>query len=144
MAARRWREPRRAPHLFLLASWIAGASAAILIQRYSYGSYHFLLLIVPLGLLAICGAEAALDRLELAGRSQARAAELMLLALLLVACVPVGSKALALYRAHTQPEGLGAAYRRILMPSYDSAQRAAAVISGDSARPGAAFVFAIR
>jgi hypothetical protein len=141
MAVRRLREPRRSPGLLLLASWIAGAAAAILVQRYYYGSYHFLLLIVPLGLLAICGAEALLDRSAAGGRSGPRAARLLLLALLLVAAVPAGGKALALYRASAQPEGVGAAYRRILMPSYPAAQRAAAAISGDSARPGAAFVF---
>jgi hypothetical protein len=139
MALRRLREPRRSPGLLLLAGWIAGAAAAILVQRYYYAGYHFLLLIVPLGLLAICGAEAALERSVAGGRWQPLS--LLLLALLLVAAVPAGVKALALYRARAQPEGMGAAVRRILMPSYPAAQRAAAAISGESARPGAAFVF---
>jgi 4-amino-4-deoxy-L-arabinose transferase-like glycosyltransferase len=129
-------------HLILLASWIAAGSAAILVQRYYYGAYHFLPLLVPLGLLALRGAEVALDDPAAAGRPDARAAVQILLLLLLVGlAIPLVSKTQALRAARAEAGPLPDAYRRVLMPSYAPALRAAAAVSQDSAQPGAAFVF---
>src|SRR5262245_52813837 len=135
--------PRRPdPSRHLLASWIAAAAAAILVQRYYYGAYHFLLLLVPLGLLALRGAEVALDDPAAADRPDARAAVQILLLLLLVGlAIPLVSKTQALSAARAEPGPLADAYRRVLMPSYAPALRAAAAVSQDTAQPGAAFVF---
>jgi hypothetical protein len=129
-------------HLMLLASWMVGGAAAILVQRHDPGPYHFLLLLVPLGLLAIRGAEVSLGELALAGRREMRAGVQILLLLLLVGlAIPVVGKLQALWAARAQPGALADAYRSVLMPSYASSLRAAAALEQDSARPGAAFVF---
>jgi hypothetical protein len=142
-ALRGARPRRRDASRLLLASWIAAGAAAILIQRCDYGADHFLLLLVPLGLLALRGAEVALEEDPAAAdRLDARAAVQILLLLLLVGlAIPLVSKTQALRAARDEPGALADAYRRVLMPSYGPALRAAAAVSQESAQPGAAFVF---
>jgi hypothetical protein len=141
-AMRRARPRRRDASRLLLASWIAAGAAAILVQRDYYGAHHLLVLLVPLGLLALRGAEVALEDPAAADRSDARAAVQILLLLLLVGlAIPLVSKTQALRAARGEPGVLADAYRRVLMPSYAPALRAAAAVSQESAQPGAAFVF---
>jgi hypothetical protein len=129
------------PQRSLLLGWISAAAVVVLAQRLHYAAYLFLVFVVPLGLLALRGAEAALDRLALGARAQARVAAWIVLPLLCAAAAPLGPKLLSLYDAGRAPGALGDAYREALWPAYGPALRAAEVVRAAGTRPGAAFVF---
>jgi hypothetical protein len=53
----RWRGRREEWLTVQLVAWVVVAAAVILVQRYSWWDYHFTLFIVPIGLLAVRGAD---------------------------------------------------------------------------------------
>ena len=125
--------------VLLLMTWVAAAAGAILLQRFHYWPYHFLLFVMPLGLLVLRGADAALDRIVPAG--EYLGVTLVLVPVLLTAALPVGPKVLAIYDAMNGSGGVGDGYRRLMSPTYTPSRAAAAAISETAARPGPVFVF---
>lgn len=97
-AGLRWRG-RRAEWLTVqLAAWVVLGAAVILVQRFSWWEYHFTIFIVPVGLLAVRGA----DGLIAAVRPSRRPAVAVLAAGLLFV-TPVAIAGVQTWRADLEP-----------------------------------------
>jgi hypothetical protein len=58
---------RRSAFGWTLAAWLLSSSLAILVQRFSWWQYHFIIFFVPIGLLAVAGADACLQWMRTLG-----------------------------------------------------------------------------
>jgi hypothetical protein len=128
---------RHAVHLLL--GWIGAAALGIAVQR-NFWPYHYLLLVMPVGLLVLLGIAEAIERLKNTVHPT-RIAAFVAAPLLLTACVPVASKMLTLYDATQAPGDFVENYYSKLSPDYAHLREAAAAISGPGAREGRVFVF---
>jgi hypothetical protein len=141
----RWRGRQREWMTVQLVVWIVMGVAAVLVQRFSWWEYHFILFIVPVGLLAIRGA----DGIIAAVRPDRRHATALVLAIVLVAA-PVAASGVRLGTAGVAPiEVLGSAgdeaallaHHRATSDTYDEIWRDTRFLLEPDAIPGPIYVF---
>ena len=127
-----------------LRLWLLAGVLVILVQRWSWWQYHYLLLLTPLGVLGAAGAGAlwsGLDRLG-AGAPRARclaAAGLVALFAGLLGLAAMKTVLLARERFALTPADR-AAYQRRVSPLYLGFSQDVALLNGPGRRPGAIFV----
>lgn len=123
-----------------LIAWVATGAAVVLAQRTSWWQYHWLLLDVPLGVLAATGASALWQSVP-ADHLARRAAAVSALALFAAPGLLVVEKATLLARDHF---ALGAAHRRAYQERvsqlYQRADDETAFLADSTARPGSIFI----
>jgi uncharacterized MnhB-related membrane protein len=114
------------------------------VQKFSWWEYHFVLFMVPVGLLAVRGA----DGLIAAVRPSARGLVSVVLVLVLFA-TPVAVTVARVWRAGFEPVGiLGSLgdeatvreYQRRRSPTYESIWQSTAFLRGSDALPGPIYV----
>ena len=123
----------------LLLAWSGAAALGITVQR-AFWPYHYLLLVMPVGLLVLLGITETIERLRSIIHSP-RLAAFVVAPLLLTACVPVASKMLTLYDATQVLGDFRENYYSKISNEYANLRAAAAAISGPGAREGRVFVF---
>jgi hypothetical protein len=126
---------RYAVHLLL--AWIGAATLGIAVQR-NFWPYHYLLLVMPVGLLVLVGIVETIERLKNINHP-IRIAAFVAAPLLLTACVPVASKMLTLYDATQAPGDFIENYYSKISPPYADLRAAAAAISGPHAKAGSTY-----
>jgi hypothetical protein len=126
-----------------LVSWLLAGFAMILIQRYSWWEYHFLLLTVPLGILAAHGIEAVWLRIKAAGDQPKLkwtfATFLLLLFLPAEGTFAIDSMLLARFHFALSAENRFALQERI-NPEYALAEQEAGFLRDPAKLPGPIFV----
>jgi hypothetical protein len=141
----RWRGRQREWLAVQLVVWIVMGAVAILVQRFSWWEYHFTLFIVPVGLLAIRGA----DGIIAAVRPDRRRATALVLAIVLVAAPGVAT-GVRLWTAGVEPVGmLGSAgddaallaHHRATSDTYEEVWRDTRFLVEPDALPGPIYVF---
>lgn len=130
-----------------LVLWIATGLAVILVQRWSWWQYQYLLLSVPVGILAARGIDQLVAAVApsgiLLGRWEARVA---LAGTLLLFCPLAAGKAahksviLARHGFAFRAEDRGRYQRRMSTGGYATIQAEVAFLSAPGARPGSLFV----
>jgi len=137
---------RRTEYLSLaLLIWVATGFGVILLQRQSLWDYHYLLLAVPLGILAARGADDLWSRRSGTAPWNARRGRVLAALALVVLCSPVvykaAKKGLLLARHHgARREEDRAAYCGELNGNYLAAREEARAISEPGRSPGAIYV----
>lgn len=128
----------------LMWAWLIAGMAVILVQRFSWWTYHMPLLFVPTAVLAVIGIDAVLTWLrERAGawpRPRAVASILLFVPALAATAVPMREKAERLLDAYQNPDS-GIAGFRSHYEEYKHAIRKARVLNEDDALPGKIYVF---
>jgi len=128
----------------LMWVWIITGITVILLQRFSWWTYHMALLFVPTAFLAVRGIDLVLtwvrERTEAGAWLRAGAFALLLLPPLAATAFPVRDKALDLLLAYRNPEEAISGYHEDY-PEYGRATRIAAMVNWDNASPGRIFVF---
>lgn len=128
-------------------AWVVVGLAVIVIQRLSWWEYHFLLLFVPVGVLAVRGVDLALSRF--APLVTARRRSTALLCLLLVApavayeLVPWGANLRRAATVMIAGGSFGEPYQRSEpgYPDYDQLWQETRFLFEPDARPGPIYVF---
>jgi uncharacterized MnhB-related membrane protein len=140
----RWRGRRQEWLAVQMLVWLVVGAAVILVQKFSWWEYHFVLFMVPVGLLAVRGA----DGLIAAVRPSARGLVSVVLVLVLFA-TPVAVTVARVWRAGFEPVGiLGSLgdeatvreYQRRRSPTYESIWQSTAFLRGSDALPGPIYV----
>jgi hypothetical protein len=122
----------------LLIGWTMAGLTLVLVQRIHFWAYHFIPLVIPVGLLAVMG----IDRgVRLIGHRLGASTAAAVLALPLVATMaaPLSVKLLALWDASSSA-AWRADYQERVAPGYAAVRRAAAVVAR-SPHPGTVVVF---
>ncbi len=141
----RWRGKHREWLSVQLTAWVVMGVVAILVQRFSWWEYHFILFIVPVGLLAIRGA----DGIVAAVRPDRRRAAALVVAIVLVAA-PAIATGVRLGTAGLKPiEVLGSAgddaallaHHRATSDTYEEVWRDSRFLMEPGALPGPIYVF---
>jgi hypothetical protein len=144
-AGLRWRGRHREWLSVQLVAWIVMGAVAILVQRFSWWEYHFTLFIVPVGLLAIRGA----DGIIAAVQPDRRRATALVVAIVLVVA-PVVATGVRLGTAGADPiKALGSAgddaalldHHRAVSHTYEEIWRDTRFLVEPDALPGPIYVF---
>lgn len=137
--------PEARPWRNAMLAWIAAAAVVIVVQRFSWWEYHFILFVVPIGTLATLGSDALVERLARYREPRRR------LTLTLAVCVAVAISVLPLARAERRLATLIATnapfsragaerYRRAQSREYAEAGEVAALLPRRGPRPTSIFV----
>jgi hypothetical protein len=141
----RWRGRHEEWLTVQLVSWVVVGTVVILVQRFSWWDYHFTLFIVPVGLLAVRGA----DGLIVAARDAWRSAIAVVLALFLFATPALavatrlaihGFEQLAILTELGDRDRVRD-YQRGLSEKYDQVLTEIATLEARGARPGPIYTF---
>ncbi len=141
----RWRGRRADWMTVQLAAWVVVGAAVILVQRFSWWEYHFTLFIVPVGLLAVRGADGLI---EAAQPSRRRVVAVLAAGLLFV--TPVAVAGVRTWRADFEPLAvLGSlgdpavllASHRARSDTYEEIWQDTRFLVGPDALPGPIYVF---
>jgi hypothetical protein len=128
----------------LAVAWLIAGAAIILMQRFSWWTYHMTLLFVPTALLAARGIDVALtwlrDRAGADWKPRAVAIALLLLPGLAAVAIPARDKALDVAQALRNPEIGIAGYQREFQ-EFGQAARIAGVLNSEKASPDKIYVF---
>jgi len=114
----------RQVHAWLLCGWIAAGLSAIVMQRFTWLSYYFVMLIAPTGLLALRGIDAALNLVHWPTRRESFNAALITAPLALTLVWPMGAKLAAAGRAWHTPS-YTTSYQAEIVPQYPEIVRSA-------------------
>jgi hypothetical protein len=144
-AGLRWRGRRQEWLTIQMLVWVVVGGAAVLVQKFSWWEYQFMLFVVPVGLLAIRGA----DGLIAAARPTWRRPVTVILALVLL-LTPVVVTAGRLWRADFEPIAILASlgdeasvldYQQLRSDTYDEIWSSTAFLRAADATPGPIYVF---
>ncbi len=128
----------------LMWAWLIAGMAVILVQRFSWWTYHTPLLFVPTAVLAVLGIDGILiwlrERANAGPRPRTFASILLFLPALAATAVPMREKAEWLLDAHRNPD-TGPAGFRSHYEEYQQAVYKARVVNEDDALPGKIYVF---
>jgi hypothetical protein len=141
----RWRGRHEEWLTVQLVAWVVVGAVVILVQRFSWWDYHFTLFIVPVGLLAVRGA----DGLIVAVRDAWRSVVAVVLALVLFAtpalavAMRLAATGFAQLSILTQLDDRDQvrAHQRSLSAKYDQVLTEIAVLEAHGARPGPIYTF---
>jgi len=123
-----------------LLFWVFSGTGVILLQRQSWWQYHFLLLVVPLGILMLLELDERWGRWKEAGRIPA-AAMLALLVLLAPMMFRMGKKTIPIIRqGGAIAAGESLRYRTAASEEYRGAIEETRFLTEADRRPGAIFV----
>ena len=145
VAIYRWWRGGRTLFVGMMIVWLAVGFVIILIQQFSWWSYHFLNLFTPAGVLAIKGIDDALEFLRAPDRGQ-RLGQHLLAILLVAPCVgalaiPVGQKVSAYIVIFAQKQGSIRDFQRSINLDYLHIQHSVRFLSDTTALPGDIYVF---
>jgi len=123
-----------------LALWCVSGVAVILLQRLSWWQYHFLLLVVPLGILMLLELDERWGRWKSAGKVPVAAIAVLVL-LLAPPTLKLGKKTLPLVRhGGALDEESRLAYRETVSPDYRTAVAETRFLAAGDSHPGAIFI----
>jgi hypothetical protein len=140
----RWRGRRQESLAIQMLVWVVVGAVVVLVQKFSWWEYHFVLFMVPVGLLAVRGA----DGLIAAVRPSARRLVSVLVALVLFA-TPVAVTVGRLWRADFEPVGILRSlgdeaavldYQQRRSPTYASIWQSTAFLRRPDALAGSIYV----
>jgi hypothetical protein len=141
----RWKGRRVDWMTVQLVAWVVMGAAVILAQRFSWWEYHFTLFIVPVGLLAVRGADGLI---AIARPSRQRVVAILAAGLLFV--TPVAVSGVRTWRGDLEPlRVLGSlgdpaalfAYQRAMSGTYEQIWQDTRFLVGPEAIPGPIYVF---
>ncbi len=129
----------------LAMAWLLAAAGVILIQRFSWWSYHFLLLFTPAGILAVRGIGVVPQILRSRGAIGNELASVLVVTLAFPAvaslAIPGEQKLSAHIDVFLQAHGDAADMHRLLNPKYAQIERSVRFLASETARPGPIYVF---
>jgi hypothetical protein len=140
----RWRGRRQEWLAVQMLVWVVVGAAVVLVQKFSWWEYHFVLFMVPVGLLAVRGADGVIA----AVRPSARGLVSVVLVLVLFA-TPVAVTVGRVWRADFEPVGILPSlgdeaavldYQRRRSPTYESIWQSTAFLRSPDAIPGPIYV----
>ena len=128
-----------------LVLWILVGLGVILLQRQSWWEYHYLLLLVPFGILAVFGVDSTIAAVQSSAFFRARPRRWALLALVGLLILPfaraIGSKSLKMAKLGGVFQHLSLNdYRTMLDPHYGVALRETAFLRSTGSLPGDIYV----
>lgn len=129
----------------LMLAWLLAAAGVILIQRFSWWSYHFLLLFAPAGILGIRGVGVIPRILRSRGALGQELAGVLVAVLVFPAmaslAIPAEQKLSAHLDVYLRKQGDAAELHRLLNPNYGLIERSVRFLAAGTARPGPIYVF---
>jgi hypothetical protein len=139
-----WRRERHIMTSMMLA-WLVVGVGVILIQRFSWWAYHFLLLFTPVGVLGVRGIGVLPARLRARGAIDERMALLLTAALAFPAvtalAVPAEQKLEAHVFVFVRHKGDVRDLHRYISTDYRRIEHSVRFLANETARPGPIYVF---
>lgn len=147
LAITQWWQGERDVLTSMWLAWLFTAVVLILVQRFSWWSYHFLLLYTPAGLLGLRGAAFIPRLLRARGVLSKRFATLLIVALvfppLALTAAPAAGKASLELDMIARQHGDAGYVRRMLNYPYSQIEGSVRFLAAKTARPGPIYVFGL-
>lgn len=145
LAIAEWWHVDRDPVTSMMLAWLVGGLALILIQRFSWWPYHFLLLFPPAGILGVRGVSVIPQLLATRITLKPELANALVLALafppIAALGVPVAQKVTIFLEVFVNKPGTVDDFKRTLNREYERVSQSVQFLRNETARPGPIYVF---